>query len=901
MAQQWALAGNIVIGCAYAAITMAILGPVVRAGQLRTNRLAVATSMIFFSCAVGHALHAAMYWRAAYETAAMPGMRHAGDGWPLWPSAAWDVLTAAVGVYYWSLRRGYKVLLGGSGALFEDTAERRRRLDIDLREQAEAERDAQAAMVRAVITNSQSAIYVKDLDGRYLLANETIQRAFGRTEDEILGRTDADLYPAMAPVWQANDRRAQAGPIHVDERLDVGGEVRLYESNKFPLYDADGTLYAVCGVSLDVTDLRRATETAEAARDEALAQSRVKSEFLATMSHEIRTPMNGVLGLASLLMGTELDASQRRYAAGIHSAGNALLGVINDILDFSKVEAGKIVLDPADFDPGALLAEVAALVAPAAEGKDLTVVTRRGPRLPASVRGDGGRVRQVLLNLAGNAVKFTGRGSVTLRADLLEQAGGGPVVRFEVTDTGIGIAPGDAGRLFEPFTQADASTTRTYGGTGLGLAISRQLTEVMGGSIGVDSEPGQGSTFWCVIPFEAAAGDVAQPAPDPAGLRVLLACAAGERLRLEADLRRWGFTATGVDTGPAAMLALRDAALLGRPYDLLLLDADPGDVDTEGLARAVAADEAIPAVHVVVLNEAPPPGALSQVTYLPTPVHRSALFDLLAQCSAAPARTPGGAPAAAAPGSRGTVLLVEDNDINQMVAVGVLTSLGYAADVAGDGLRACEMAAAGRYDAILMDCRMPRMDGFTATARLREREAAGAPRTPIIAMTASALMADRERCLAAGMDDYLSKPVNPGELERALLKWIPGAPARIREPAPADAGDPVRARLDELAGDRTPPELALVDRLVTSFLSRAPRHLAALRAAAAEGRAGAVEEQAHTFKGAAGNIGAEAVARLCARVEDDARAGRLPEAVLLDGLEVAIEQVEQRLRAVLAR
>jgi two-component system sensor histidine kinase/response regulator len=903
MQQQWALLGNIVIACAYAAITVAIVVPVVRAGQLRTNRLAVATALIFFSCAVGHALHAVMYWQAAFRAAQMPGM-HEPEAVSLWPSAVWDVLTAVVGVYYWSLRRGYGVLLSGTGALFVDPAEERRRHDIELREKvaegragAEAERDAQAAMLRAVISNSQSLIYVKDLEGRYLLANETFQAAFGVTEQELLGQTDTYIDASLAPIWQSNDLLARAGAVHLEEISERDGERRILESNKFPLFDADGQLYAVCGVSLDVTDLRRAGQEAVRARDEALGQSQIKSDFLATMSHEIRTPMNGVLGLASLLIGTDLDAPQRRYATGIHSAGNALLGVINDILDFSKIEAGKVLLDPQDFDPGAVLADTAALITPAAEEKGLTMVTRRAADLPATVRGDGSRVRQILLNLAGNAVKFTAKGSVTVRAVLL--SGDGLVVRFEVTDTGIGIAPADTERLFEPFTQADASTTRTYGGTGLGLAISRQLTEAMGGTIGVDSEPGQGSTFWCEIPFEPAQGDASPPAQDGAGLRILVVGTAADRPTLEADLRRWQMAVGGADTGAEARLALHDAAAHGRPYDLILLDDEPGDVDTAALAREIAADETIPAVHVIVLNAANPADPRDHATHLPKPVHRSALFDLLAKGMAAVVPVP----TRAVPVRR-TVLLVEDNDINQMVAVGVLGTLGYDTEVAGDGVRALEMTAQRTYDAILMDCRMPRMDGFTATAELRRREANGAARTPIIAMTASALVADRQRCLAAGMDDYLAKPVNPAELERALHRWISGRPPVPAAPA-ALAGsvdDPIGRRLDELAGDHTAPERDLVQRLVTSFLTRAPRHAAALAAAVVSGDSGAVEDQAHSLKGAAGNIGATAVALICQGLEDEARKGVLPASVAadLERLQEELRWADRRLRLVLS-
>ncbi|GLY95180.1 ATP-binding protein [Actinoplanes sp. NBRC 103695] len=878
MAQQWALAGNVVIACAYAAICVAIVVPVVRAGQFRANRLAVATALIFFSCAVGHAFHAAMYWPGGFVPPQMAAM-HDLAGWSLWPTAVWDVLTAVVGVYYWTLRRGYGVLLDGTGALFVDPAAQQRRYGIELRErvadaraEAEAERDAQAAMLGAIIANSQSLIYVKDLDGRYLLANTTFERSFGLDPGVIIGETDEAFDPKLAATWRATDARAHHAPIHVRETDSRG---RVYESNKFPLHDHQGDLYAVCGVSLDVTGLREATEAAERARDEALAQSRVKSEFMATMSHEIRTPMNGVLGLASLLMGTDLDDAQRRYASGIHRAGNALLGVINDILDFSKIEAGKIVFYDHDFDLTALLADTAALIAPVAEDKGLTLVTRRGPQLPEAVRGDGGRVRQVLINLAGNAVKFTGQGSVTIRADRLPTRPGADavVIRFEVTDTGIGIPAEDGERLFEPFTQADASTTRAYGGTGLGLAISRQLIEAMGGTIGVDSEPGQGSTFWCEIPFEPASGGVCDTVAGSAGLRILVAGAGPDREALEDDLRRWGMTVATAGSAVDTLHILREAALFGRPYDLLLLDADD-DVDTEGLARIVTGDVGIPGVRIVVLNENPPAGAdgAGAPTYLPKPVRRSALYDLLAQSMAAVGPVPAVLPVAArTAGGKGMILLAEDNDINQMVATGILSSLGYQSDVAGDGIEACDMSARRDYDAILMDCRMPRMDGFSATAEIRHREAGGGRHTPIIAMTASALVADRERCLAAGMDDYLAKPVDPVELDRTLARWVASEVTRVAR----TGGDPIGHRLAELAGDRTVPELALVERLVSSFRSRAPRHVSVLDEAFQAGDLGVLEDEAHSLRGAAGNIGATAVSEVCERIENEARAGRL--------------------------
>jgi two-component system sensor histidine kinase/response regulator len=421
------------------------------------------------------------------------------------------------------------------------------------------------------------------------------------------------------------------------------------------------------------------------------------------------------------------------------------------------------VLDSDDFDLSAVLTDVAALVGPGVQD-NVTVVTRRGPKLPARVHGDGGRLRQILLNLAGNAVKFTNRGSVTVRADPAAGLSGDPdtiLVRFEISDTGIGIAPADAERLFEPFTQADASTTRTYGGTGLGLAICRQLTEAMGGTIGVDSEPGQGSTFWCFIPFgrarnlDLAAGP--SPAPDVTGLRALVVDAAASQEMLQASLRTWKMTSMAANTAADALGVLRQAAERGRPFDVAIIDADLAGVDSADLARQITGDPHIPAVHIIMLNHGGPTGPDATATdgvgvYLAKPVHQSHLYECLTKTAAnlvpvANARRRAESAMATAPAEsrdHRRILLVEDNEINQMVATGVLNALGYQSDVAVDGLEAVSLASTKNYDAVLMDCRMPRMDGFSATAELRRLEG-GSRHTPIIAMTASALVADLQR------------------------------------------------------------------------------------------------------------------------------------------------------------
>jgi two-component system, sensor histidine kinase and response regulator len=444
--------------------------------------------------------------------------------------------------------------------------------------------------------------------------------------------TDALDRSALARGEAASDR-AQA----LQDRRAAAGERRHAE------LDRHTALADLAASAREREEHLAAVEVLAAARDAASESSRLKSEFMATISHEIRTPMNGVIGLTSLLLETDLDEQQRQYAEGVRGAGEALLAIINDILDFSKLEAGKLALDVADFDVVGVVEAAAGLVAEEAKRKGLRLDVSCDPTLPTSLRGDAGRIRQIALNLAANAVKFTERGEVVLRVRTVSEAEGAVVIRLEVADTGIGIAETDRLGIFEPFRQADASTTRRFGGTGLGLAISSQLVAAMGGEIGVESEPGRGSTFWCTL-------------------------------------------------------------VLGRGTETRL----------------------------------PPPAA---------------------------------EPGVVAPGARTEVLVVEDDAVNQLVMVATLRKLGYHSDVAANGAEALEALGRAEYAAILMDCQMPVMDGYAATAAIRRRP--GAPgRTPIIAVTAGAMGYDREKCLAAGMDDYVAKPFTIQGIDAVLAQWI---------------------------------------------------------------------------------------------------------------------------------
>ena len=659
-------------------------------------------------------------------------------------------------------------------------------------------------------------------------------------------------------------------------------------------------------------------------RDLAEAGSRAKSEFLATMSHEIRTPMNGILGMTELLRGTLLTAQQQGFADAVHQSGEHLLSIINSILDFSKIEAGKLDIERIDFNLRQLIEELGCLFAQPAEAKGLEMLCSVPHDIPVAVSGDPVRVRQILTNLVNNAVKFTHRGDIVVRVRLLDENPQQARFRFEVQDSGIGISKAAQARLFSAFVQADSSTTRRFGGSGLGLAIAKHLVELMHGQIGLHSEAGRGTLFWFEIPLRKQDPDarlVVNRAERLKGRRVLVVDDnATNREILAHQLAGWSMHYTGAADGQQALQALNLSAT--QPFDLAILDLHMPGMDGFELARAIRCDARWTTMPLVMLSSVSvgsdhPDRRNAPIDYyLTKPVRQSDLCDAIATAlSQQPLKPAGGPPSSVAPRVLaklgGRVLVAEDNPVNQAVAAAMLESLGVAHSLADNGRIALDRLLHEPFDLVLMDCQMPEMDGFEATAQIRAQQHTGVlrHRLPIVALTANAAEGDRERCLAAGMDDYLSKPFTRERLTTTLQRWLPSTPVdattapaahslRPHEAAAATASDepinPINPRaLNAIRHLPGPNGALLVQKVIGAYLADTPPRFAQLRAAADAGDAEALRKAAHALKSSSANVGAEQLAALCKALE------MLGRKATVDGATTLLMAVESQLPLVL--
>ncbi len=641
----------------------------------------------------------------------------------------------------------------------------------------------------------------------------------------------------------------------------------------------------------ELNERRRLMERLERARDAALTLARKRTDFLANMSHEIRTPMNGIIGTSDLLLQTPLNRDQRELAETIRYSADALLAIVNDILDFSKIEAGKMAIDASDFELRTLVEQAVETVAATAARKSLEIVTLVYRDVPEQARGDAGRLRQVLLNLISNAVKFTDKGEIVIRVTKLDETESGVTLRFSVTDTGIGVPKEAQADIFEAFTQADASRSRRFSGTGLGLAISKRLVSLMGGEIGVESEPGKGATFWFTIELEKA-GTGQPPSTYELwfGIRVLvLDDNATNRTVIAQQLTDFGLFCEVVADAQEAMAALREAAASGNPYRVAFLDLQMPTMDGLSLLRQIRADKQFAELSCILLATPPAPSAaelarMGASACVTKPVRVSALKDSLRLAlgkhkpeRATPSSTPlpprEALPEAAPEANGKLILLVEDNVINQQVAERMLESLGYRVVIAANGREALALAEAQPLDAILMDCHLPEMDGYAATRRIREQErAAGRRRVPIVAVTANALSGERERCLSVGMDDYLAKPFKLAELDSLMQRlFCRGAGGSQRPSAEAEPDPPLLDltifRVGTGIGASGAGAAEFARQIIATFLQDVAAQLRQMRVASELQDGAMMRALAHRLYGSAAQLGALRLAQALRRIE----------------------------------
>jgi len=731
---------------------------------------------------------------------------------------------------------------------------------------------------RAILDQIEDACAAVDLAGNYRFVNAAFCRLFGRSAESLIGTNFKDnagteeRVAAVRAVYTEVWRTGTAARAF-EYTVTLNGVSRSLEQSVSLDRDADGHAVGFLTIIRDCTERARAQQELAKAKEAAEEANRAKSEFLANMSHEIRTPMNGVIGMTELLLDTPLTSYQLECLNTVRTSAASLLTILNDILDFSKIESRRLELEAVPFSPADAVGDAMKAQSARAYAKGLELLCDVAPDAPAAIVGDPVRFKQVITNLVSNAIKFTDRGHIVVSVREEVRNAGATRLHVAVTDTGIGIPADKQLTIFEAFRQADGSTTRQYGGSGLGLAISAMLVRMMGGRIWVESEDGAGSTFHFTAAFDVADLDGAAPTTLGTldGLRVLIVDDNPVNRRiLEAQTRSWRMHPTVADGGRAGIEAVAAAARSGQPFELILLDANMPDCDGFAVAKELAGHPAVGTGTIMMLSSSGPGGDIARCRdigvseYLTKPLKPSDLFEAICRAARrAPAVVPQATTrstprATVLPERFARILVAEDNAVNQRVAAGLLTCRGHRVTVVNNGREAVDLLSREAFDVVLMDVQMPVLGGFEATAEIRARERGGAARTRIIAMTAHAMNGDRERCIAAGMDGYVSKPLDPRMLFAAVETDMAPAPAPAAKSSAVDAD----ALLKRLHGNE-----ALMADVIGLFIADCPARLAAIKKAIDAKDGDAIRSAAHAFKGAAGNLSAAGLFDAAADVE----------------------------------
>jgi PAS domain S-box-containing protein len=746
-------------------------------------------------------------------------------------------------------------------------------------------------LLRTVVDNIPDSIFAKDSEGRYLLANKAFAKLHGLESPEpLLGKSAFDLFPKeRATTLHAADLEVMRGakPLEAERSVaDAEGNVHWILMSKVPLTNHRNEIVGIVGVNRDITQGKRSEAELRQAKEAAEAANRAKSEFLANMSHEIRTPMNGIIGMTELALETELTPEQQEYLNMVKMSADSLLTVINDILDFSKMEAGKLELDRSAFNLHESLEETVRAFGVRAGEKGLELVCDINADVAQSVVGDPARLRQVVVNLLGNAIKFTDRGEVVLRVEMKEAQDRHVLLHFAIRDTGIGIAEDKRELIFQAFAQADSSPTRNYGGTGLGLTISSRLVEMMGGRIWLESMPGQGSTFHFTVTFELPQAQMERRERKQevvlAGIPVLVVDDNPTNRRiLEATLLQWGMKPILAEGGLPALAALRRAKEAGNKTLLLLLDAQMPGMDGFSLMEKIRQDPELPTAAVMMLTSGGQRGDAARCrelgisAYLTKPVRQWELREAILSVLGMDQQKSESAKlltrhTLSQTRRRLHVLLAEDNTINRTLVVRLLSKRGHSVVVASTGKQAVSAHETQAFDVVLMDIQMPEMDGFEATAAIRQKEKAMGKHIPIIALTAHAMKGDRERCLAGGMDGYVSKPVQAEELIQAVEGLDDNSHAARKT---SDLTSEVIDREEALA--RVDGDEGLLADLAKLFCEESPKLLSAVRDAVAKGDTAALKRAAHSLKGSMSTFAARDATEAALRLEEFASEGDL--------------------------